>query len=70
MCLTLTMPEGAANMGVVNRDVRTLAERSGRSQRAKMRELNQLLAIRDQHDNKIEDDFRFGFLTINGISAG
>ena len=52
MCLFLTMPQGAANMAVVDRDVKTLAKRAGRSQRAKMRELNQLLAIRDQHDNK------------------
>ena len=40
------MPEGEIEMGVVN--VKALAERVGSSQRAKMRELEELLAIRDQ----------------------
>ena len=43
-----TMPEGKVNMGVVDRDVKALAERAGSSQRAKMGELEELLAIRGQ----------------------
>ena len=35
-------------MGVAERDVKALAEIAGSSQRAKMRELEELLAIRDQ----------------------
>ena len=40
------MPEGEVKMGVV--DVKALAERAGSSQRAKMRELEELLARTDQ----------------------
>ena len=40
------MPEGEVKMGVV--DVEALAERAGSSQWAKMRELEELLARRDQ----------------------
>ena len=46
------MPEGEVNMGVVNRDVRAWAERAGSSQRAYMRELEELLAIRDKSRNR------------------
>ena len=42
------MSEGVVNMGVVDREVKSLAERAESSQRAKMRELEKLLAIRDQ----------------------
>ena len=62
------MPEGEVKIGVV--DVKTLAERAGSSQRAKMRELEQLLAIRDQLEKEIEGGFRYGFRTIYQISAG
>ena len=47
-CLVGTMPDGEVNMGVVDRDVKALVERAGSSRRAKMRELDGLLAIRDQ----------------------
>ena len=40
------MPEGEVKVGVVN--VKALAKRAGSSQRAKMRELEELLEIRDQ----------------------
>ena len=39
-------------MGVVDRDVKSLVERAGSSRRAKMRELEELLAIRDQLEKK------------------
>ena len=55
-------------MGVV--DVKALAERAGSSQRAKMRELEELLAIRDRLEREIEGDFRYGFRTIDQVSAG
>ena len=42
------MPGRAVNMGVVDRDVKALAERAGSSQSAKIRELEELLAIRDK----------------------
>ena len=57
-------------MGVVDRDVKASAERAGSSQRAKMRELEKLLAIRNQLDKEIEGGFRYGFRTIDKISAG
>ena len=57
-------------MGVVDRDVKAFAERAGSSQRAKMRELEELLAIRDQLEKKIEGGVRYGFRTIYQISAG
>ena len=57
-------------MGVVAEDVKALAERAGGSQRAKMRELEELLAIRDQLDKEIEGGFRSGFYTKDQISAG
>ena len=57
-------------MGVVDRDVKALAERAGSSQRVKMRELEELLAIRDQLEKEIEGGFRYGFRTIiDQISA-
>ena len=46
----LNYAEGEVNMGVV--DAKTLAERGGSSRRAKMRELGELLAMRDQLENK------------------
>ena len=55
-------------MGVVG--VKTLAERAVSSQRAKMRELEDLLAIRDQLEKEVEGGFRYVFWTINQISAG
>ena len=55
-------------MGVVN--VKELAERAASSQRAKVRELEELLAIRDQLEREIEGGFRHGFRTIDQISAG
>ena len=57
-------------MGVVDRDVKALAERARSSQRAKMRELEELLGIRDQLKKEIEGGFRYGFRTIDQISAG
>ena len=62
------MPEGEVKKGVVN--VKTLAERAGSSQLAKMRELEELLAIRDQLEKEIEGGFRYDFRTIDQISAG
>ena len=62
------MPEGEVKMGVV--DVKALAEKAGSSQRANMREMEELLAIRDQLEKKIEGGFRYGFWTIDQISAG
>ena len=44
--LVLTMPKGEVKMGVV--DVKALAEGAGSSRSAKMRELEELLARRDQ----------------------
>ena len=64
------MPEGDVNMGVVDRDVKALAERAGGSQRAKMREPEKLLAIRYQPEKEIEGGFRYSFRTIDQISAG
>ena len=55
-------------MGVVN--VKALAERAGSSQRAKMRELEELLARRDQLETEVEGGFYYGFRTIDQISAG
>ena len=57
-------------MGDVDRDVKALAERAGSSQRAKMRELEELLATRDPLEKEIEGGFRYGFRTIDQISAG
>ena len=51
-------------------DVKVLAARAGSSQRAKMRELEELLAKRDQLDKEIEGGSRDGFRTIDQISAG
>ena len=51
-------------------DVKALTERAGSSQRAKMRELEKLLAIRNQLEKYIEGGFRYGFRTIDEISAG
>ena len=62
------MPEGEVKMGVV--DVNALAERGKSSQRAKIRELEELLAIRDQLEKYTEGGFRYGFRTIDQISAG
>ena len=64
----LTMPEGKVKMGV--KDVDGLAERAGSSQRAKMRELEELLAIRDKLREEIEGGFRYGFRNMDQISAG
>ena len=57
-------------MGVVDRDVKALAERARSSQRAKMRELEELLGIRDQLKKEIEGGFRYGFRTTDQISVG
>ena len=57
------MPEGEVKMGVV--DVKALAERARSSQGAKMRELEELLAIRDQLEKEIEGGFRYGVWTIH-----
>ena len=62
------MPEGEVKNGVV--DVKALAERARNSQLAKMRELEELLAIRDQLENEVEGGSRYGFRTIDQISAG
>ena len=62
------MPEGEVKLGVVN--VKALSERAGSSQRAKVRELEELLAIRDQLEKEIERGFRYGFRTMDQISAG
>ena len=40
------------------------------SQLAKMRELEELLATRDQLEKEIEGGFRYGFRTIDQVSAG
>ena len=61
------MPEGEVNICVVDRDVKALAERAGSSQRAIMRELEELLAMRDQLEKEIEGGFRHGFRTIHQI---
>ena len=64
------MPEVEVNMGVVHRNEEELAERAGSSQRAKMRELEKLLAIRNQLEKEIKGSFRYGFRTTDQISAG
>ena len=51
-------------------DVKALAARARSSQLAKMRELEELLAIRDQLEKEIEGGFRYGFRTVNQVSAG
>ena len=51
-------------------DVKVLAARARSSQRAKMRELEELLAKRDQLEKEIEGGSRDGFRTIDQISAG
>ena len=58
------MPEGEENMnmGVVDREVKALAERAGSPQKAKMRELGELLVRRDQLEKGIEGGFRYVFL--------
>ena len=55
------MPEGKVNMGVVYRDVKALAERAGSSQSVKMRELKELLAIREKIRDKLEKEIEGGF---------
>ena len=62
------MPEGKVKMGV--EDVNGLAERAGSSQRAEMRELEELFAIRDKLEKKIEGGFRYGFRNMDQILAG
>ena len=62
------MLEGEVKRGVV--DVKALAERAESSQRAKMRELEELLAKRDQLEEEIEGGFCYGLRTIHQISAG
>ena len=63
------MPEVEVKIGVVN--MKALAERARSSQRAKMRELEEeLLVIRDQLEKEIEGGFRYGFWTVDQISAG
>ena len=57
-------------MSLVDRDVKALAERAWNSQRARMWDLEQLLAIRDQLEKNIEGGFRYGFRTIDQISSG
>ena len=57
-CLIRTMPEGEVKLGVV--DVKALAAKAGSSQRAKKRELEELLAIRDQLEKGIESGSRNG----------
>ena len=49
-------------------DVKKLAERAGSSQEAKMRELEEPLAMRDQLEKFIEAGFHYGFRTIDQIS--
>ena len=51
-------------------DVKALAARARSSKLAKMRELEELLAIRDQLEKEIEGGFRYGFRTIDQVSAG
>ena len=48
-------------MGVVYRDVKALAERAGSSQSVKMRELKELLAIREKIRDKLEKEIEGGF---------
>ena len=55
-------------MGVA--DVKAVADRARSSHRARMRELEELLAIRDQLEEEIEGGFRYGFRTMDQISAG
>ena len=62
------MPEGEIKAGGV--DVKALAERAGSSQRAKLRELEELLARKDQLEKQIEGGFRYGFQMIYQISTG
>ena len=62
------MPEGKVKMGVVV--VKASAERAGSSQRAKMRELEKMLARRDQLENEIEGGSCCRFQTVDQISAG
>ena len=57
-------------MDVVDRDAKALEERAGSSKRAKTRELDELLTIRYQLEKLIEGGFRYGFRTIDQISAG
>ena len=57
-------------MGVVDRDVKVLAEKAGSSQSAKMRYLEELLAIQDHLKTEIEGGFCYGFQTIDLVSAG
>ena len=61
------MPEGKVKMGVV--DVKASAERAGSCQRAKMRELDGLLARRDKLEKEIEGGAYYGFRTVDQISA-
>ena len=51
-------------------DVKALVGRVGSSQRAKMQELEELLAVRDRLEKGIEGGFCYGSLTINQISGG
>ena len=46
-------------MGIAN--VKAVAERAGSFQRAKMQELQELLAKGDQLEKEIEGGFRYGF---------
>ena len=62
------MPEVEVKLWVMN--VKPLAERAGSSQRAKMRELEELLAIRDQLEREIEVGSYYGFRTVDQISDG
>ena len=47
-------------------DVKKLAERAGSSQEAKMRELEEPLAMRDQLEKFIEGGFHYGFRRFRG----
>ena len=51
-------------------DVKALAERAGSSQRAKRRELVELLVRRDQLEKTIEGGSFYGFRTVHQISGG
>ena len=51
-------------------DVKALAERAGSSQRAKMLELEALLAKSDQLEKEVEGGSYYGSRTIDQISAG
>ena len=64
------MPESDVNKGVVDQDVKALAERAGSSQGATMPELEELLAMGDELEKYFEVGFRYGFWTIDLISAG